>query len=104
MTHQVLHQPRVAWDLARTVVAAAESTEETYVVFRDHLVRRLGAVVGQELVDTRKRLARSDRDDARFVEIGRWRFRLEDLLRDRPDLAEDLQTLRKDAARGLTAL
>ncbi|WKU04418.1 hypothetical protein [Micromonospora sp. HUAS LYJ1] len=91
---QVLHHPRVAWDMARLIVAAVPD-ERLF----DWLCTEVGALLGPEhagaLRDTRWRLQPWARTtpDAAAVEAGRWRVRLEDLLRTRPETAEPLRSL-----------
>ena len=84
----VIHQPRVAWDGARAFVRAAESP--AYPLFADHVRQWLGRDLADDLADTRDRLfdnlVRTGGD--RYVgdvEAGKWRVRLEDLLRRRPE-------------------
>jgi hypothetical protein len=91
---QVLHHPRVAWDMARLIVSAAPDDR-----LFDWLCTEVDALLGPEharaLRDTRQRLlpwARTAPDTA-AVEAGRWRVRLEDLLRTRPETAEPLRSL-----------
>ena len=50
-------------------------------------------VYRRELLATRDELVRSQHDNARNVEAGKWRVRLEDALRTRPDVAEGLREL-----------
>ncbi|WP_420119542.1 hypothetical protein [Micromonospora sp.] len=91
---QVLHHPRVAWDMARLIVASVPDDE-----LFDWLGTELGALLGPDhagsLQDTRQRLQPWARTtpDAAAVEAGRWRVRLEDLLRARPEIAEPLRSL-----------
>ncbi|MEV4725884.1 hypothetical protein [Micromonospora humida] len=91
---QVLHHPRVAWDMARLIVSAVPDDR-----LFDWLCTEVGALLGPEhersLQDTRRRLrpwARTTPETA-AVEAGRWRVRLEDLLRTRPEIAEPLRSL-----------
>jgi hypothetical protein len=100
MASVVIHQPRVAWDVAQTVVFAAAAGEEFYGWFGARLGELLGDVFRQNLRDTRVRLARSAYADVRQVELGVWRVRLEDVLRTRPHLADDLIALRVVATSG----
>lgn len=72
MPSGVIHQPRVAWDAAL-----------------------LGPEFAAELNLTRVRLG-EDPFTAN-VEAGKWRVRLEDVLRARPDLAEPLHRLAAEA-------
>ena len=97
LAEQVLHQPRVAWDLARTVVSSAEADDRLYGWFARRLDELLGADYRQQLVETRQRLRQAFRVDAHQVQVGVWRVRLEDLLRRQPELAEDLHALRRIA-------
>ncbi|WP_329007556.1 hypothetical protein OG271_17675 [Micromonospora rifamycinica] len=91
---QVLHHPRVAWDMARLVVSAVPDDQ-----LFDWLCTELGALFGPEqersLRDTGQRLRpwAHTTPDAAAVEAGRWRVRLEDLLRGRPEAAESLRSL-----------
>lgn len=98
MTQQVMHQPRVAWDFARTLVSAAEADEVVYAPFSVRVGELLGSQWRQELSDTRTRLERAARVDTHQVEVGLWRVRMEDLLRAKSALAGELQRLRQDTA------
>ncbi|TWJ23715.1 hypothetical protein [Micromonospora endolithica] len=98
---QVIHQPRVAWDAARTLVAAMPD---------DDLFGWLAGEVGDLLGPDHERDLRDSRDrlcavgDALVpVEVGRWRVRLEDTLRSRPAAAEPLHALVGVATRLLRA-
>jgi hypothetical protein len=84
----VIHQPRVAWDGACALVRAAGSP--AYPVFAHQVRQSLGPDLADDLADTRGRLfdnlAGTGGD--RYVgdvEAGKWRVRLEDLLRRRPE-------------------
>jgi hypothetical protein len=86
----VIHQPRVAWDGARAFVRAAGSAH--YEGFANRVLQHLGSQTYGDFADTRQRLLTAfvetggDRYAA-DVEAGKWRVRLEDLLRERPELA-----------------
>jgi hypothetical protein len=98
MTSPVIHHPRVAWDGARALVHAAGSPHSDD--FAARVLSRLGSEAYGHFADTRQRLLTAlvetggDRH-ASDVEAGKWRLRLEDLLRAHPELV--------DALRGLTA-
>jgi hypothetical protein len=84
----VIHQPRVAWDGACAFVRAAGSP--SYPVFADRVRQQLGRDLADDLADTRDQLfdnlVRTGGD--RYVgdvEAGKWRVRLEDLLRRHPE-------------------
>lgn len=96
MTPTITHQPRVAWDGARAFVRIAQTPY--YDDFAVHVLRRLGPDHYEMLEDTRARvldnLYRTGGD--RYltdVEAGKWRVRLEDLLRSRPDLTSTVLEL-----------
>ncbi len=98
MAPQVLHQSRVAWDFARTVTAVATMTSlDVYAWFSARINDLLGARYCADLNATRISLALAQRPDVRQAEAGLWRARIEDVLRNRPDLGEDLTILRLDA-------
>jgi hypothetical protein len=94
----VIHQPRVAWDGARAIVRAAAGPRSED--FAARVLARLGSEAYGAFADTRHRLLTAlvqtggDRQ-AGDIESGKWRVRLEDLLRTRPELI--------DAVRELTA-
>jgi hypothetical protein len=88
MTAPVIHQPRVAWDGARAIVRAANT--EGNVAFGDKLGSQLGPHYRDALAATRQRLSAAENENA---EMGRWRVRLEDLLRSRPELTGTVQAL-----------
>jgi hypothetical protein len=84
----VIHQPRVAWDGACAFVRAAGSP--CYPVFADYVRQWLGPDLAEDLTDTHDRLfdnlVRTGGDrHVGDVEAGKWRVRLEDLLRSRPE-------------------
>ncbi|MEU5907847.1 hypothetical protein [Micromonospora sp. NPDC047527] len=87
-----LHQPRVAWDAARVLVGATRDDD-----LFDWLSVQVGDLLGptcQESLDRTREQLRHDPDSARAsVETGLWRARLEDMLRARPGLAGELQSL-----------
>jgi hypothetical protein len=97
MAPKVLHQPRVAWDLARTLVTVADLGGSEYFWLSKRLTDLLGTRYRTYLIETRTRLA-MPRADRREVEIGLWRVRLEELMRDQADVAEDLRILGLHAA------
>ena len=96
----VLHHPRVAWDGARAFVRAA--TGQHYDDFGAHLLARLGSEAYGQFADTRQRLLTAmvetggDRH-VTDVEAGKWRVRLEDLLRTKPELSEAVRELTIEA-------
>jgi len=96
----VIHQPRVAWDGARAIVRAAGSAH--YERFAEHVLQQLGSSVYGDFADTRQRLLTAyvatggDRYMA-DVEAGKWRVRLEDLLRRRPELTDTVLDLTTEA-------
>jgi hypothetical protein len=96
MTQTVIHQPRVAWDGARALIRAAAS--EYYGPFADQVFDRLGKEQYDEYERTRERIvaaavkAPGDRSIL-DIEAGKWRVKLEDLLRARPDLVREVLTL-----------
>jgi hypothetical protein len=98
MGTRIYHHPRVAWDFARTVVDMATTGGELYVWFGTRVAAVMGPRYGRDLHETRTRLASPTRDDARHVEAGLWRARIDDLLRSQNDLAEDLYILTLDAS------
>ena len=88
MTQAVTHQPRVAWDGARAFVQAAGSPRSEQ--FAARVLSRLGSEVYGQFADTRQRLltALVETGGDRYaadVEAGKWRVRLEDLMRARPE-------------------
>jgi hypothetical protein len=97
MAPKVLHQPRVAWDLARILVTVADLGGSEYVWLSKRLTDLVGARYRAYLIETRTRLA-TTRADRREVEVGLWRVRLEELMRNQPDAAEDLRLLGLHAA------
>jgi hypothetical protein len=96
----VIHQPRVAWDGARAFVRAAGSAY--YEGFANRVLRQLGSQIYGDFADTRQRLLTAyvetggDRSVA-DVEAAKWRVRLEDLLRERPELGVVILELTTEA-------
>jgi hypothetical protein len=96
MAQPVIHQPRVAWEGARAFVQAAGGPD--YDAFAGRVFNEIGIEVYGELSESRERLLTAlaetggDRH-ATDIELGRWRVRLDDLLRTRPDLIPVVQSL-----------
>lgn len=93
----VLHQPRIAWDTATVLVTAAQADDAHFAWFSEELAAVLGPAWRRMLLDTRAHLTAARRPDVRSVEAGKWRFRLEDALRTRPEATEALQGLARSA-------
>jgi hypothetical protein len=96
MTQSVIHQPRVAWDGARAFVRAAGGPR--YDAFAGQVISRLGTELYAQLADTRERIltAWAQTGGDRHItdtELGKWRVRLDDLLRTRPELTEAIRDL-----------
>ncbi len=103
MTHGIVHQQRLAWDCARTFTAAADSDRDYFWLC--HQVRRLlGPEYEQALSDARTRLLLAARPDAPQVEAGLWRARMEDALRERPELVYALADLVEETRRRTRSL
>ena len=101
MPQTVIHQPRIAWDAARAFVRMAGGPG--YDAYAGRVLSRLGTETYGALADTRQRLleaavASSDRFTV-DVEAGKWRVRIEDLLRRDPSLVTPLRELTEAAAR-----
>lgn len=101
MAQPVIHQPRVAWDAARAFVRMAGGPG--YADYAGRVLSRLGTQAHGDLEDTRRRLLEAalvngDRYTA-DVEAGKWRVRLEDLLRTNPALVTPVLELTEAAAR-----
>ena len=97
---QTVHQPRVAWDGARAFVQAAGSPHSEQ--FAARVLSRLGSEVYGQFADTRQRLltALVETGGDRYaadVEAGKWRVRLEDLMREKPQLIGTVQDLTDEA-------
>jgi hypothetical protein len=100
MTQSVIHQPRIAWDGARAFVRAAGSQQSEN--FASRVLSRLGSDVYGQFADTRQRLltALVETGGDRYVsdvEAGKWRVRLEDLLRTHPELTDAVRDLTSEA-------
>ncbi|MGC4892046.1 hypothetical protein [Micromonospora sp. DT227] len=88
---QVIHQPRVAWDTAR-VIGDALRDDALFGWLHHELGDLFGPAAGDALVESRNRVRWAG--DARLpVETGLWRVRLEDALRQRPELTDELAGL-----------
>jgi hypothetical protein len=86
-----MHQPRIAWDAALALIRAVESGGTAYAQCRDRFVRLFGVTIGSEIEATRRRLASPTAPANRIhIEQGLWRVKLEDYLRSRPELADEL--------------
>ncbi|WP_246157753.1 hypothetical protein [Catellatospora sichuanensis] len=93
MDSSVRHQPRVAFDAARILVDMSGADAGLFAWYGDQLAVLLGPSYRRELLATRNEVVSSPRVNARDVEGGKWRVRLEDVLRARPDVAESLHQL-----------
>jgi hypothetical protein len=96
MTASVIHQPRVAWDGACAFVRAAGAP--AYPVFADYVRSALGPEIQAHHEETHQRVYTNLiwNNGDRYVtdvEAGKWRARLEDLLRNRPELTGTLMDL-----------
>jgi hypothetical protein len=92
----VVHQPRVAWDGACAFVRVAGTP--AYPVFADYVRSWLGPELYACLEDTHERVFANLvwNDGDRYVtdvEAGKWRARLEELLRNQPELVGAVQEL-----------
>jgi hypothetical protein len=97
MSAPILHRPRVAWDTALIIVAAAEAGDAKFAWFTERVETLLGTPYAQALSDSRRLLWDSDRTDAAHIEAGKWRFRLDDALAARPELMAGLHALCAEA-------
>jgi hypothetical protein len=95
MTSGIIHQQRLAWDCAR-VLAEAADTDRLYFWVGARLRELLGPEHEWVLSQSRTRLLIGARSDQRQVESGLWRARLEDTLRERPELSIALTMLTDD--------
>jgi hypothetical protein len=98
--HTVVHQPRIAWEGARAFVRAAGSPNYQY--FAARVLGRLGQQVYGDFADTRQHLltALVETGGDRFasdVEAGKWRVRLEDLMRYHPEVIDAVRELTAEA-------
>jgi hypothetical protein len=97
MSPSVINQPRLVWETALSLVRTAAGPG--YYELSAQVLKHLGAEYYGEYANTRQRLLSASvdsSDDDRFahdVETSRWRVRLEELLRNRPDLVETVQQL-----------
>jgi hypothetical protein len=102
MARTVIHQPKVAWDGACAFVGAAGGPE--YGTLATEMLGRLGTDWYGELANTRQRLlaasleGEDDEHAVTDVEVARWRVRLEDLMRRRPDLISAVRDLTEGLA------
>ena len=99
-TQTVIHHPRIAWEGARAFVRAAGS--QNYQGFAARVLAELGSEFYGQFADSRQRLltALVETGGDRYasdVEAGKWRVRLEDLLRRKPELTEAVLDLTGDA-------
>ena len=93
MEASVLHQPRIAFDAASVLVDVSTADESAFAWYGEHLAALLGPSLRRDLLTTRHELLHAKRDNTRNVEGGKWRVRLEDALRTRPEVAESLREL-----------
>jgi hypothetical protein len=98
MNAGIVHHQRLAWDCARAFIAVADSDRD-YFWLCNEVRRLLGPQYEMALSDARIRLMRAARPDTPQIEAGLWRARMEDMLRERPELALALASLMEDARR-----
>lgn len=96
MEPSVIHQPRVAWDAACAFVRAAAGAD--FDAFAGEVRNLLGSAYRDELTYTRLRMCTAEVGERAGyqitdAEVGMWRARLEDLLRERPDLVGTVRSL-----------
>ena len=103
MNAGIVHHQRLAWDCARAFVAVADSDRD-YFWLCNEVRRLLGPRYEVALSDARNRLTLAARPDTAQIEAGLWRARMEDALRERPELALALAGLVEDAQRRVGAL
>jgi hypothetical protein len=103
MTPGIVHHQRLAWDCARAFVAAVDHDSQ-YLWLRREVNRLLGPQYEHAMSDSRDRLSTATRPDAPQAEAGLWRARIEDVLRERPDLALVLADLAEEARRRVDGL
>lgn len=97
MGHEIIHQPRLAFDGARGFVAGVES-DRLYPWLSRRVAELLGPEYPEMLADSRRRVLVPERDDAPLVEAAKWRARLDDALRRKPELSAGLRALIADIA------
>jgi hypothetical protein len=103
MSMGIVHHQRLAWDCARAFIAVTDSDRD-YLWLSNELRRLLGPGYELALSDARTRLMFAARPDTPQIEAGLWRARMEDVLRQRPELALALAALVEDARRRAEAL
>ncbi|WP_433828987.1 hypothetical protein ACQP2E_06715 [Actinoplanes sp. CA-015351] len=96
MSTHVTHQPRVIWDAARAFVRAA--SQPSHHEFASAAYHLLGPEIFEALLATHEYLvaeaARTGGDrSATDLEAGKWRIRLEELLRAHPELTDQVHEL-----------
>ena len=92
----VIHQPRVAWDGACAFVRVAGTP--AYPIFADYVRSWLGPELHACLEETRERVFANLvwNNGDRYVtdvEAGKWRARLEQLLRNQPEMVGTVREL-----------
>lgn len=91
MTSTTVHQPRVAWDTAMVLTQAAGAESPVASWCRDWVAALLGPVAASTFLATRRRLVDpASAPSEAHLQAGLWRVRIEDVLRDRPELAVPL--------------
>jgi hypothetical protein len=92
VSQHLINHPRLAWDGAQSLVSGCLSGSD-YPWLSERVRTLLGPPYDDALWQSRLRLVCPERPDARQVEVGTWRVRLEDALRDRPEIAEEFLAL-----------
>jgi hypothetical protein len=98
MSVGIVHHQRLAWDCARAFIAVTDSDPD-YFWLSNEVRRLLGPEYEVALSDARTRLMFAARPEAPQIEAGLWRARMEDALRQRPELVLALAALVEDARR-----
>lgn len=97
MTQAVMHNPRVAWDGARTICRALESGFHPWLAYA--MGERLGDPYRNYLIDSFNRL--DAQPDRIMVEAGIWRVYLQTLLEQGPETRNAVVALLADTEAAL---
>jgi hypothetical protein len=97
MTQAVMHNPRVAWDGARTIARALESGFHPWLAYV--MGERLGDQYRNYVIDSFNRL--NAQPDRIMVECGIWRVYLQTLLEQGPETRDVVVALLADTEAAL---
>jgi hypothetical protein len=100
MQPTILHPPRVAWDGALALIAAARADDATFGWCRDRLGAILGSAAARAFETTRRRVIDPTAAPTEAqLQMGLWRVRLDDAQHGDPNVGRDVHNLTIEVVR-----